>query len=78
MKVKAINLKVGDKLSATDSTVVVAPVLANPAGIKKSIYRKTDIVISVKYANGLESVRVWNKNTEIKIDRPETLFKSVR
>lgn len=71
MKVKAINLKIGDKLTASGTTIVKAPILANPAGIRSLGYNKvTDVILTVRYASGVESVRVWNKNTEIKIERP--------
>ncbi len=67
--VKAYDLKVGDVLIGSGSTVIVAPVLANPCGLRTNMYRKTDIVLTVKYANGKESTRVWNKNTTMKVNR---------
>jgi hypothetical protein len=69
MTVKANDLKVGDLLTATNSIIIVAPVLANPCGLRNVMYRKTDIVLTVRYSSGKESTRVWNKNTQIKIQR---------
>ena len=68
LTVKAIDLKVGDLLTGSNSVILIAPVLANPCGVR-CFYKKTDILITVRYASGKESTRVWNKNTVMKIVR---------
>lgn len=69
LTIRAKDLKVGDTLIATNATVTVAPVLANPAGARNTMYRENDIILTVRYSTGKESTRVWNKNTTVKITR---------
>lgn len=75
--VYAKDLKAGDVLLATDSVITKKPVLANPAGSHKLPYRASDIVLTVRYKSGNESVRVWNKATKIGILRPVLLPKHI-
>lgn len=59
-KVKAKDLKVGDYLPMTQSTVVVAP----SAGLKTP---RGKVDLTVEFSNGQRQTKTWNKNTDISV-----------